>query len=471
MQCRLARCRELFEEAKQLADATGLSSLTCRCWPVLIPPLLESDALAELPPMAEQAVRDRPNSVIDRAMKCWLDARLGHRFEATLSLERLADDDFAELRHSADFLAGAAALGDACIQLGDRPQHARRIYELLEPYAHLQIALGQVSGHGAVAYHLGRLATSLANRKAGLTHFKSAVEMHLKAANPSWCFYAAYDLASALDGSGADTDEEYTVRDLAELLRSQPRAMTKLAESSSAFRLNGFSESREADRPLPEIVRTTTPAYRTLTNGDGQNAYGPSTTFIRPTAVRPAFRREDALWLIAFEERAIRIPHGKGLALIYQLLRRPGEAVHARELDRMISAEHPGSALELTAPATDTGPLLDSAAKHSYRERARELREELVEARRFNDLGRTAQIEQELQFLTRELAKAVNLFGRDRTSGSTDERARLRVTGAIKYAVAKITRQHRSLAFHLGQTIKTGFYCTYRPEVRLDWEL
>jgi hypothetical protein len=115
--------------------------------------------------------------------------------------------------------------------------------------------------------------------------------------------------------------------------------------------------------------------------------------------------------------------------------------------------------------------VLDSAAKHSYRERARELREELAEAQRFNDLGRIAQIEQELQFLTRELAKAVNLFGRDRMSGSADERARVRVTGAIKYAVARLTRQHRPLALHLGKNIKTGFYCTYRPEVRLDWEL
>jgi len=82
-----------------------------------------------------------------------------------------------------------------------------------------------------------------------------------------------------------------------------------------------------------------------------------------------------------------------------------------------------------------------------------------------------SKIEEELQFLTRELAKAIDLFGRDRTRGSSNERARLRVTNAIKYAIAGIITEHQPLAQHLTKTIKTGFYCAYRPDVRLDWML
>ncbi len=116
--------------------------------------------------------------------------------------------------------------------------------------------------------------------------------------------------------------------------------------------------------------------------------------------------------------------------------------------------------------------MLDQEAKRSYRERARELHEELEEAHRFNDAGRAERIEQELRFLTRELARAIGLFGQDRLNGSSGERARLRVTFAIKSAINKIASNHFTLARHLESSIKTGRFCTYRPDAEdLHWEL
>jgi tetratricopeptide (TPR) repeat protein len=431
--------------------------------------MFESGSLAELAPFAEKAVHDRPNSLIDGVMKCWLDARLGRRFEATLFLERLAAEDFAELRHCADFLAGAAAVADVCIQLGNVQHHARRIYEMLLPYHKLQIALGQICGQGAVAYHLGRLAKTLSKTEDALRYFKSAVELHLQAGNPSWTFYAAFDLANALRDSGQKPENQKALTALLELIRSEAakHGMTGL----SVFRPKLSSDVMKSSKPgllVSNIVKINgaVPAPE-----NGHSMTGQSKQFLDSGKTRPIFKREANLWHLSFGEQAIKIRHCKGLALISELLQKPGEPLHVRELDTMIRAPQADPQLHPLAPAGNTGPLLDSAAKHSYRERARDLREELEEALRFNDRGRAEKIEQELQALTRELARSVDLFGRDRSSGSADERARLRVTNAIKYAVSGIKTHHEPLAGHLNKTIKTGFYCAYRPDFRIDWEL
>jgi len=466
---RLGDRERLFEEIKRAADKAGLPAVVNRCWPIMIAPLIERGGLSELETMAEQAVRDRPTSVIDRAMKCWLDARLGRRFEATLILERFAISDFAELRHSADFLAGAAALGDACIQLGDVQHHARRIYELLEPYANLEIMLGQISGQGAVAYQLGRLAKTLSDNEPALQHFKTAVGLHFRAATTSLSLYAAFDLAAVLSEGGADGAKASAASTLLKAIRSEAanHEMNRLAEYAPEWRSGHAAEARLDNVFLSNIVRSDRPAR---TNGDCDHPAEAATAPTLPDKCSFIFRRESDYWLLGYEERLSRVRHRKGLALISRLLHKPHEAIHVIELAR-IAGQHNSEAELQMLKTPDMGPVLDSAAKDSYRQRARELRADLEEARQFNDLGRVSKIEEELQFLTRELAKAIDLFGRDRTRGSSNERARLRVTNAIKYAIAGIITEHQPLAQHLTKTIKTGFYCAYRPDVRLDWML
>jgi len=140
------------------------------------------------------------------------------------------------------------------------------------------------------------------------------------------------------------------------------------------------------------------------------------------------FKREGDVWTLCYQKRVVRVRHLKGLALISQLLARSNEPIHCMELANSVDAGRsaPGETLQ-SAQSVEMGPMLDQEAKHSYRERARELCEELEEAHRFNDAGRAEKIEQELRFLTRELGRAIGLFGQDRVNGSSAERARLRV--------------------------------------------
>jgi len=193
----------------------------------------------------------------------------------------------------------------------------------------------------------------------------------------------------------------------------------------------------------------------------------------RPTVIpwEKIFRREGEYWTIAYEGTVIRLRHSKGLAYIAHLMAHAGREFHVTDLSTLgqcsmlpgmlaVEAEKNGLAQELG----DAGPELDSSAKSSYRERLQELRDELREAKSFNDLGRISKIENEIEFISRELARAVGLGGRDRKACSETERARIRVTMAVKSTVKKITKQHPWLGRSLAHSLRTGNFCSFESE-------
>ena len=72
-------------------------------------------------------------------------------------------------------------------------------------------------------------------------------------------------------------------------------------------------------------------------------------------------------------------------------------------------------------------------------------------------------LQQEMDFLTAELARAVGLGGRARTTTTSAERARVNVAKGIRIALAKIAEQSPLLEHYLTTTIKTGLFCSYTP--------
>lgn len=117
---------------------------------------------------------------------------------------------------------------------------------------------------------------------------------------------------------------------------------------------------------------------------------------------------------------------------------------------------------------SDAGEMLDSQARAAYKQRVADLQAELEEARAFNDIGRIEALQEEMDFLTRELSQAVGLSGRVRKAGSVAERARVNVTKALKAALKQIGKVQPALGQHLRQTIRTGTYCSYAPDPRLS---
>ena len=115
--------------------------------------------------------------------------------------------------------------------------------------------------------------------------------------------------------------------------------------------------------------------------------------------------------------------------------------------------------------------MLDHQARAEYRQRLADLRGELDEVTRWGDLGRTASLREEIEFLRDELSGAYGLGGRARRAADVSDRARKAVTSRIREAIARIGKEHAALALHLGNAIHTGTFCCYRPERSINWEL
>jgi predicted component of type VI protein secretion system len=182
------------------------------------------------------------------------------------------------------------------------------------------------------------------------------------------------------------------------------------------------------------------------------------------------FRQEGDYWTLAYEGAILRLKEAKGLRYLGQLLRHPGREFHVFDLvatsDPRTEGPDPGSdrAAVQAAAARSAGPLLDATAKAAYRRRLEELRDELEEAERFNDVGRASHAREEMDAITGQLAQAVGLRGRDREAASNAERARVMVTLRVKAVLDKINCGHPSLGHHLTTTIHTGRFCSYRPD-------
>ena len=187
------------------------------------------------------------------------------------------------------------------------------------------------------------------------------------------------------------------------------------------------------------------------------------------------FTREGDYWTISYAGSETRLKDIKGLRYIAQLLKVPGREVHV--LDLATSVE--GGLAQSTGPRVnhgdlssdgwgDAGAILDAPAKTAYKQRLLDLREDLEEAELFNDPERAARVQDEIDALVGQLAGGVGLGGRDRKAASQAEKARVNITKSVKDALKKIEEHHGQLGDHLRATIRTGAYCAYVPDPRLE---
>jgi len=204
------------------------------------------------------------------------------------------------------------------------------------------------------------------------------------------------------------------------------------------------------------------------------------------------FVHEGEYWTIGYGASTFALRHFLGLHYIQCLLQHPGQELHALDL---VAGFASGETLETGRSGVvrlrndenavfgglcDLGPILDAQAKEDYRRRTLDLDKELKELRERGNLGllgegdyrRRAEVESEIEALTRQLAQAIDIFGRNRRSGSAGERARLNVTRAIRAAIQKILERNAQLGELLGACIRTGSYCSYFPNAPspIEWK-
>jgi hypothetical protein len=139
---------------------------------------------------------------------------------------------------------------------------------------------------------------------------------------------------------------------------------------------------------------------------------GPPPVGARPDANRSpvlrvaVFRRAGEGGEIGTAERPSRLPDLRGLAHLHVLVSRPAAEVTALDL---VGAQAGGVVLE-----PGLGPVLDAVAARAYRQRLRELDEELAEAEEWADRGRVAGLRAERDAL---VGAAGRIVGGTRTRG------------------------------------------------------
>jgi len=182
---------------------------------------------------------------------------------------------------------------------------------------------------------------------------------------------------------------------------------------------------------------------------------------IARTAPTPAnvFKKDHQLWRVAFKGITVTLPEVKGYLDLARLLGAPGKEVHCMEI------------MGRPNGAGGDDPVLDQKARLAYEQRIRDLRSEIDDARAMNDLARQENLNVELDQLTEHLAGALGMGRRARQLNAPAERARTAVTWRIRSAIKKIEAAHPALGRHLGNSIRTGVFCSYSPEKEQIWDL
>ena len=173
----------------------------------------------------------------------------------------------------------------------------------------------------------------------------------------------------------------------------------------------------------------------------------------------PAFIRKNDMWEISFQDETVLLKDVKGFHDISRLLSAPDQEIHCTELM--------GSAvIDQAVPES-----FDNKAKESYKKRILRLQAEISEAEETGNSTEAVILREEYEKLLDHLSNSLGLSGKARKLGSTVEKARTAVTWRIRSGISKISQEHPVLGKHLSISIKTGTFCSYKPETPASWRV
>jgi tetratricopeptide (TPR) repeat protein len=397
----------------------------------------EQDRLSEIESDIRASAAEFPWYPVHRVALACLLAELGRADEARAVFGELASSRFSTFVRDNEWLLTASLGAEVCAMLGDSAA-AASLYEQLAPFAGVH-AIGHAEGSvGAVDRYLGVLAATVGDLDAARHHLDAAIAVNRQLGARPWTAHSQADLAALLTRRGARGDAARA----AELRWAALATARDLGMLALERRLNAQSvEPAELDARSVEAA-----------------------------AAEAMFVREGDFWAIG-RERVFRLRHAKGLAYLNVLLANPGREFHALELAAGPAAVAAGAAASsaamngLRSDATAAaGEILDPQAKAAYRERLRELQDEVADADAAADPARGERARAEIEAITAELSAAFGLGGRARPEGSPAERARQSVTKAVRDALRRIRAEDPALGDHLARAVRTGLYCAYDPD-------
>ncbi len=405
-----------------------------------------ADAAGDGRAPVREALDRFPRQPAWRAAVALRELAAGNATVARAHYDVLAADGFHTLLGGEISLVAVCLTAELAAALEDH-DGAHRLSEYLAPFAghHVVIAPPAIAYQGAVDLYLGLLAAARGDTTAALGHLEDALRRHASVGATPWVARTRYELARLHLARGGAGDRAAAAEQLA--------AADRIAEDLGMHPLQRRVAALREDAPAP--------------------APAPRATHTWPAALR----LEGEVWTVTLGAETVRVQDVKGMHYLHRLLSHPGREFHVLDL---AAATTRGSTTARSAVAEGLsrddgglGPLLDQQAKDAYRRRLRELREEVAEAEELGSTGRAARAQEEIDALAHELSRAIGLGGRDRTTGSAAERARVNVSRAIRAAITRVAAGAPSLGHHLSTSVRTGTYCVYTPDPAAtpDWDL
>ncbi|WP_433271613.1 ATP-binding protein [Actinosynnema sp. CS-041913] len=340
-----------------------------------------------------------------------ITAEAGRHDRARYALHRVTARGLAAGGSSSTWLGCLFDVVEAAAALAE-PDIARQAYELLAPFADRPITPSMaVVCFGSAERSLGLAALTFGEVETAVAHLDRAVTANIRLANRPLTACARADLAEALRRRGGPGDRARAA-ELLDLAIADATAMGMAARAA-----------RWARRRSPTL----------------------------------AVRRAGDRWLLVHHDRETLVDDLIGMRHLARLIAHPGVEFSALDLTGGDLAD--GS--RPPEPADHT--VLDGTARAAYTRRARELAEEMADARRSADLARVARLAPELDALTAEIERNTGLNGRPRHFTGPAERARTAVRKAISRAIDAIATADPAAAELLRATVTTGHHCGYRP--------
>jgi tetratricopeptide (TPR) repeat protein len=411
------------------------------------------DALEPMAPMFAALAAQYPAVPAFLTSAAALHANLEHPAEAHAAFECLAKDDFASLPFNQTWLMSVTDLTEACVFLRDT-RRAATLYNLLNPFrTHAVVGGGGLAYAGPVTHYLGMLAAVLSRWEDAEQCFEAALAINLQMRARPWLAKTQYEYAALLRARGRLEDHGRAARLATDALATaRELQMPSVANKAAALLQSvqaGADRRRESTPPPASNAQQPEP-------GDEQP---------EPTV----FRREGDYWIVAGDGVVLRLKDSKGLQYIAYLLRHPNREFHVLDLVARVTGlegddigdDSVSAAVRAPATGVIRDQVLDAQARVEYTRRLADLREELEEAERHHDAGRSERLRGEVHAIAEQLATAVGLGGRSRVATDNTERARSAVTKRIKEALAKVDREHPRLGGYLRDTIRTGTFCSY----------
>jgi tetratricopeptide (TPR) repeat protein len=254
--------------------------------------------LDEIETLLREFAAQHGSQPVWESARAHLQAQLGRVDEARARFEP-ACDAFLALPRDVTWLPHLGLLGETCSAVRDR-ERAEMLHALLEPFAGQQLVAGPGAAcFGAAARVVGLLAATLGRFDEALARLDHAEAQNERLGALGWVAQTAADRARVLAARAGPGD-----REAARACVARARVLAHRLE------LRRVAESVDA-----------------LAGRLDDGGAGPS-----PGHSGQVLRHEGDHWTVEFAGRALRVRDSKGMRLLAELLRRPGEEVHAAVL-------------------------------------------------------------------------------------------------------------------------------------------